>query len=81
MAILAPERTDLPTVAEIEASPDVLSVRINAIKVVRVRERFAVKFGYSIPPLEAENMKFVPHNSNVPVPKVHDNFVDPETQK
>ncbi|KAI2791696.1 hypothetical protein POX_c04565 [Penicillium oxalicum] len=81
MAILAPERIDLPTVAEIEASPDVLSIRTNAIKVVRVRERFAVKFGYSIPPLEAENMKFVAHNSNVPVPTVHDNFLDRETQK
>ena len=64
-----------------EASPDVLSVRTNATKVVRARERFAVKFGYSIPLLEAENMKFVAHNSNVPVPKVHDNFVGPETQK
>ncbi|KAJ5464875.1 uncharacterized protein N7458_000561 [Penicillium daleae] len=69
MAIVAPEGTDLPTIAEIKSSPDVLSVRTNAIKVVRVRERFAVKIGYSIPPLEAENMKFVAHNSNVPVPK------------
>ncbi|KAJ5492698.1 hypothetical protein N7539_001444 [Penicillium diatomitis] len=81
MAMAGHERNDLPTVAEIEASPDVLSVRTNAVKVVRVRERFAVKIGYSIPPLEAENMIFVAHNSNVPVPKVHDNFVDPETQK
>jgi hypothetical protein len=36
MAILTPERTHLPTVAEIEASLDVLSIRTNAIKVVRV---------------------------------------------
>lgn len=72
---------DLPTIAEIEASTDVLSVRTNAIKVVRVRENFAVKIGFSIPPLEAENMKFVAANSKVPVPKVHDHFVDPETQK
>lgn len=75
------EKVDLPTVAEIEASTDVLSVRTNAIKVVRVRENFAVKIGFSIPPLEAENMKFVAVNSKVPVPKVHDHFVDPETQK
>jgi hypothetical protein len=46
-----------------------------------VKERFAVKIGYPIPPLEAENMKFVAANSNVSVPKVHANFVDPETQK
>jgi aminoglycoside phosphotransferase (APT) family kinase protein len=81
MVVVLAEVTDLPTVAEIEAASDVLSVRTNAIKVVRVREHFAVKFGYSIPPLEAENMQFVAHNSNVPVPKVHDNFVDPNTQK
>ncbi|CAG7965469.1 unnamed protein product [Penicillium nalgiovense] len=72
---------ELPTIADIEASTDVLSIRTNAIKVVRVKERFAVKIGYSIPPLEAENMKFVAANSKVPVPKVHANFIDPETQK
>ncbi|KAJ5138635.1 Ribonuclease P Rpp40 [Penicillium bovifimosum] len=54
---------ELPTIADIEASTDVLSVRTNAIKVVRVKERFAVKMG------------------KVPVPKVHPNFIDPETQK
>lgn len=44
------EELDLSTVAEIEASTDVLSVRTNAIKVVRVWERFAVKVGFFIPP-------------------------------
>lgn len=44
---------DLPTISEIEASTDVLSIRTNAIKVVRVKEHFAVKIGYAIPPLEA----------------------------
>ncbi|CAI7652672.1 unnamed protein product [Penicillium glandicola] len=72
---------ELPTIADIEASTDVLSIRTNAIKVVRVKEHFAVKIGYSIPPLEAENMKFVAANSKVPVPKVHANFVDLQTQK
>jgi hypothetical protein len=72
---------ELPTIADVEASTDVLSIRTNAIKVVRVKEHFAVKIGYSIPPLEAENMKFVAANSSVPVPKVHANFVDPETKK
>lgn len=70
------EKVDLPTVAEIEASTNVLSVRTNAIKVVRVKEKFAVKVGFAIPPLEAENMKFVAANSKVAVPKVHDRFVD-----
>ncbi|KAJ5152684.1 Aminoglycoside phosphotransferase [Penicillium canariense] len=81
MATVAPQETDLPTVAEIEASPDVLSIPTNDIKVVRARERFAVKIGNRIPSQEAENMKFVAQNSNVPVPKVYDHFFDLETQK
>lgn len=76
MASNAPEEIDLPTVAEIEASLDVLSVRTNAIKVVRVRKRFVVKIGFSIPSLEAENMAFVVCHSKVLVPKVHSHFVD-----
>ncbi|KAJ6123576.1 hypothetical protein N7471_010893 [Penicillium samsonianum] len=72
---------DLPTVTEIEASTDVLSIRTNAIKVVRVKERFAVKIGYAIPPLEAKNMSIVAANSRISVRKVYANFVDPETQK
>ncbi|KAI2735148.1 hypothetical protein DTO013E5_9489 [Penicillium roqueforti] len=38
---------ELPTIADIEASTDVLSIRTNAIKVVRVKERFAVKIGFT----------------------------------
>ncbi|CAI7592735.1 unnamed protein product [Penicillium viridicatum] len=72
---------DLPTIAEIETLTDLLSIRTNAIKVVRVKERFAVKIGYAIPPLEAENMKYIAANSKIPVPKVYANIVDPETQK
>lgn len=72
---------DLPTVAEIEASTDILSIRTNTIKVVRVKERFAVKIAHGIPPQEAENMKFVAANSKVSVPKVYANFVDLETTK
>ncbi|PWY89409.1 hypothetical protein BO94DRAFT_565234 [Aspergillus sclerotioniger CBS 115572] len=64
MVTIMHDKTHLPTVAEIEAPADVLSVRTNTIKVVR-----------------AENMKFVAANSGVPVPKVHDHFVDHETGK
>ncbi|KAE8377371.1 kinase-like protein [Aspergillus bertholletiae] len=78
---MAAERIALPSIAEIEASTDILSDPTRSVKVVRVRERFAVKVGTSIAPLEAENMKFVAANSKVPVPKVHDHFIDPETQK
>jgi hypothetical protein len=48
MTIVSHEGTDLQTVAEIEASPDVPSVRTNAIKLDWVRERFVVKVSYSI---------------------------------
>ncbi|KAK6827079.1 hypothetical protein RU639_004671 [Aspergillus parasiticus] len=78
---MADETIVLPSIAEIEASADILSDPSRSVKVVRVRERFAVKLGTSIAPLEAENMKFVAANIKVPVPKVHDHFVDPETQK
>ncbi|KAL4752937.1 hypothetical protein BDW72DRAFT_191509 [Aspergillus terricola var. indicus] len=71
----------LPSITEIEASTDLLSDPSRSVKVVRVRQRSAVKAGTSIAPLEAENMKVVAANSKVPVPKVHDHFVDPETQK
>ncbi|PIG81619.1 hypothetical protein AARAC_002121 [Aspergillus arachidicola] len=78
---MADERIVPPSIAEIEASANILSDPSRSVKVVRVRERFAVKVGTSIVPLEAENMKFVAANGKVPVPKVHDHFVDPETQK
>ncbi|PYH28587.1 putative PHD finger domain protein (Ing1) [Aspergillus neoniger CBS 115656] len=71
----------LPRIAEIEASTDILSDPCRSIKVVRVKERFAVKSGFSIAPLEAENIRFVAANSKVRVPKVYDDFLDPETQK
>ncbi|PLB49652.1 hypothetical protein P170DRAFT_465021 [Aspergillus steynii IBT 23096] len=51
------EKIVLPSIAEIEASTDLLSDPSRSVKVVRVRERFAVKVGTSIAPLEAENMK------------------------
>ncbi|GLB12349.1 hypothetical protein AtubIFM57258_010030 [Aspergillus tubingensis] len=75
------EKLKLPSIAEIEASTDILSDPCRSLKVVRVKERFAVKFGFSIAPLEAENMRFVATNSKVRVPKVYDDFMDPETQK
>ncbi|KAB8257980.1 kinase-like domain-containing protein [Aspergillus pseudonomiae] len=75
------ELTDLPTIAEIEAATDVLSMPDNSAKVVRVKEHFAVKFGNGIPLSEAENMRFLSANSKVPVPKVYKAFVDPETNR
>lgn len=75
------ETMDLPTVAEIEAAVEVLSMPDNSAKVVRVKDKFAVKFGNGIPLSEAENMEFLAANSNVPVPKVYAAFIDPETNR
>lgn len=72
---------NLPTIAEIEAAAEVLSMPDNSAKVVRVKEQFAVKFGNGIPLSEAENMKFLAANSKVPVPKVYTAFIDPETNQ
>ncbi|KAE8319822.1 kinase-like domain-containing protein [Aspergillus transmontanensis] len=73
--------TNLPTIAEIEAATEVLSMPDNSAKVVRVNEHFAIKFGNGIPLSEAESMKFLAANSKVPVPKVYKAFVDTETNR
>ena len=53
----------------------------NSAKVVRVKEHFAVKFGNGISLSEAENMRFLAANSQVPVPKVYKAFIDTETNR
>ncbi|RDW70453.1 aminoglycoside phosphotransferase family protein [Aspergillus mulundensis] len=78
---MAASLSELPSIAEIEASTDLLSDPCRSVKVVRVRERFAVKVGLTIAPLEAENRKFVAANTNILVPKVHADFIDPDTRK
>lgn len=75
------EAIQLPTVAEIEAATEFLSLPEASDKVVRVNERFAVKMGYGVPLVEAETMKFLAANSKVPVPKVLAAFKDPDTGK
>ncbi|KAL4789167.1 hypothetical protein BDV19DRAFT_374550 [Aspergillus venezuelensis] len=71
----------LPTVTEIEASTDLLSLPEADTKVVRVNEHFAVKMGHGVDLIEAKNIKFLAANSKVPVPKVHAAFKDPATNK
>ncbi|KAB8262386.1 kinase-like domain-containing protein [Aspergillus pseudonomiae] len=75
------EATCLPTLAEIEAATEVMSIPEKYTKVVRVNKHFAVKFGHGIPLLDAENMKFLAANSKVPVPKVYTAFRDRGTKK
>ncbi|KAL4989673.1 kinase-like protein [Aspergillus falconensis] len=75
------EAIGLPTIAEIEAATELISTPDSSAKVVRVNERFAVKMGHGVPLIEAENMRFLATNSKVPVPKVHEAFRDPDTNK
>ncbi|XRM41001.1 hypothetical protein ABZX51_004301 [Aspergillus tubingensis] len=76
----APETLRLPTVPEIEAATERLSMSDAYDQVFRVGERFAVKSGYGVPLIEAETMKFL-ENNQVPVPKVHAAFKDPGNKK
>ncbi|RJE19367.1 Choline/ethanolamine kinase [Aspergillus sclerotialis] len=78
---MASEAICLPTVSEIEAATELISTPDTSAKVVRVRERFAVKMGHGVPLIEAENMKFVAANSQVPVPTVYAAFRDPDSHK
>ncbi|KAI2892815.1 hypothetical protein CBS63078_747 [Aspergillus niger] len=62
------ETIRLPTVPEIEAATERLSMADEYDQVFRVGERFAVKSGYGVPLIEGETMKFleehqVPHGS------------------
>ncbi|BDD57374.1 hypothetical protein MAP00_002739, partial [Monascus purpureus] len=69
----------LPTVSEINACPNILSQPDGAAKVVKISNRFAVKFGKGVSISEADNMQFISTNTKVPVPKVFDAFTDAET--
>ncbi|KAE8344332.1 hypothetical protein BDV24DRAFT_160474 [Aspergillus arachidicola] len=73
-----PKAIDLPTLVQIREATDFLSVADSSYKVVRVKNRLAVKFGNGISPAEAEIMKLLAANSKVPVPKVYATFKEPE---
>ncbi|ODM18806.1 hypothetical protein SI65_05423 [Aspergillus cristatus] len=76
-----PDNITLPTIAEIEAATEELSLPGKYDKVVRVKKHFIVKYGHSVLLFEAESIKFLTTNSNVPVPKVYAAFVDEETSR
>ncbi|QGI90562.1 hypothetical protein CEK26_001777 [Fusarium fujikuroi] len=69
----------IPTIAEIRASTEVLSPTDASATVVNVGKKFAVKFGHTVSPDEAEALKFLSSNSKVPVPEVYATLVEPET--
>ncbi|OAA55442.1 phosphotransferase enzyme family protein [Cordyceps fumosorosea ARSEF 2679] len=58
----------LPSLEAIE-SAQFISEKVSR-NVVSATACFAVKFGYEVQPLEAENMRFVRENTNVRVPRV-----------
>ncbi|RGP66705.1 aminoglycoside phosphotransferase [Fusarium sporotrichioides] len=69
----------IPTIAEIRASTEVLSAPGASATVVKVGEKFAVKFGHAVSVQEAEALKFVSTNSKIPVPEFYATIVEPET--
>jgi len=71
---------DLPTIAEIKAATAVLSSPDASAKVVRVRDKFAVKFGTRVTFQEGETLKYISNNTAVCTPRVHAIFSEPETE-
>ncbi|KAI9776306.1 MAG: hypothetical protein M1839_000467 [Geoglossum umbratile] len=62
----------LPTQQDIDKSTDVICGTGYEQKVVRVSERFAVKYGKYVDPMEGTNMIFVKdNNTGIPVPRVY----------
>jgi len=68
----------LPTIAEILASTHLLSRPDARTKVVRVHERFAVKYGGRTTVLEADNLKYLSAHSTVPITKLYAVLKDPD---
>lgn len=77
--IMTNQGNHLPTVNEINTSSEVLSQPDGAAKVVKVYERFAVKFGKGVSLIEAENMAFISSHTGISMPKVFAAFTEPET--
>jgi serine/threonine protein kinase len=75
----AMSETTLPSIATILQSTDVLSAPDASATVVRVGEKFAVKYGPSVTLLEAQNLSFVAENSNVPVPEMYGTLTEEST--
>lgn len=59
----------LPSIETIEAAPTIHELRSRTV--VSVGTSYAVKYGYEVESLEAENMKFVRQNTNIHVPRVY----------
>ncbi|KAF5964019.1 phosphotransferase enzyme family protein [Fusarium bulbicola] len=69
----------VPTTADIRASTEVLSPPDAPATVVKVGEKFAVKFGHPVCSEEAGAFQFISSNTKVPVPEFYVTLVEPET--
>ncbi|KAI1299087.1 hypothetical protein F5Y03DRAFT_386353 [Xylaria venustula] len=61
--------TSLPLVDEIESSPDIIKTLFDR-RIVRVREKFVVKYGPGVQPVEGENMAFAQQHLKGLMPRV-----------
>ncbi|KAF5633806.1 phosphotransferase enzyme family [Fusarium tjaetaba] len=69
----------IPTIAEIRTSTEVLSPPDASATVVKVGESFAVNFGHNVSSEEAEAFQSISSNTEVPVPKFYATLVEPDT--
>lgn len=60
----------LPTPNDLDGS-EVLLNQSTGSRIVRIQQRFVIKFGINIHPIEAHNMIYVAKFTTVPVPKVY----------
>lgn len=70
-----------PSIAAITQSTNFLSASNASVPVVRVGEKFAVKYGRSVDLLEAQNLSYVASHSNVPVPEVYGMWFEDSTNR
>lgn len=60
----------LPTPNDIDGS-EILPSKPGGARLVRMQQRFVMKFGVDVQPVEAYNMLYVAKSTTVPVPKVY----------
>ncbi|KAK7413102.1 hypothetical protein QQX98_008050 [Neonectria punicea] len=60
----------LPTPNDIDGS-EILPSKPGGARLVRIQQRFVMKFGVDVQPVEAYNMLYVAKSTTVPVPKVY----------
>ena len=72
---------DLPTIAEIDASTELLSPPEVSTRVVKVRN-YAVKYGTRVTLLEAHSMRYISENCSLPfLPKLYGTLVEQDTNR